>query len=385
MSDMKTTCPNCGTIIALEDTIAAPLLAQKEAEFKARLEAEKQRTEKEALNKAKAETADTIEAQAKQLKEFEKLMQERNEKLKIAQEKEADFIAKERALEDQKREMNLIIQKQVTAARDELYKKAKMEASEAEALRLKEKDEQLASMAKKIEELKKKSDQGSQQLQGEAMELHLEEMLQSRFPLDRIAPIGKGVSGADLQQHVITRQGEEAGSILWEFKRTKHWSNDWTGKLKADQRNASADIAILISDARPNNIETFDFYEGVYVAAPRYVLPLALVTRQMLMGIAKTRATQAGLKDKAALVYDYLTGSQFQHRVEAICEHFTIMQEELQKERAAMSRMWARREKQIQAVIDNTVGLYGDLEGIAGRAMPQIAGLEIDLLADEDD
>lgn len=385
MTDMKTTCPNCGTTIKLEDTIAAPLLAAKEEEFKARLIKERARVEQEAAAKATSDAAEKISEQEKKLGEFEKLMAERNEKLKIAQEKEAEFIAKERALEDQKREMNLVIQKQVTAARDELYKKAKLEASESEALRLKEKDEQLASMAKKIEELKKKADQGSQQLQGEALELHLEEMLEARFPQDKIIPVAKGISGADLQQHVNNRAGEAAGSILWEFKRTKRWSNEWTSKLKTDQRNAGADIAILISEARPDGIESFEFHEGVYVAAPRYIIPLALVTRQMLIGIAKTRATQAGQKDKMALVYEYLTGSQFTHRVEAICEHFQTMQDDLQKERKVIMKSWAKREKQIQNVIDNTVGLYGDLEGIAGRAMPQIAGLEIDLIANDED
>lgn len=385
MTDMKTTCPNCGTIIKLEDTIAAPLLAQKEAEFKARLIEERQQAEKAAASKAAAETAETMATQAEEIAGLKKLMAERTEKLKTAQAKEADFIAKERALEDQKRELDLTIQKKLTAERETLYKKAQLEAQQAEAIRLKEKDEQLASMARKIEDLKKKAEQGSQQLQGEAMELHLEEMLQARFPLDQIEPVAKGVSGADIQQFVNTRTGEKAGSLLWEFKRTKHWSNDWTGKLKTDQRNAGADIAILISEARPDGIESFEFHEGVYVAAPRYVIPLALVTRQMLLSIAKTRATQAGQKDKAALVYEYLTGSQFQHRVEAICEHFQTMQDDLQKERKSIMKNWAKREKQIQAVIDNTVGLYGDLEGIAGRAMPQIPGLELDLLAEEDE
>ena len=279
----------------------------------------------------------------------------------------------------------MTIEKQVGAARQEIFRKAQQQVEESQTLKIKEKDEQLASMSRKIEELQKKAAQGSQQLQGEAMELQLEEALTNRFPLDRIEPIAKGVSGADLRQFVMARSGEEAGSILWELKRTKNWSNDWTSKLKTDQRAAGAEIAILISEARPDGIETFEFHEGVYVAAPRYAVPLALVTRQMLLTVAKTRTAQTGQQDKMAMVYEYLTGSQFQHRVEAICEHFTIMQEELAKERSAMQRIWARREKQIQGVIDNTVGLYGDLEGIAGRAMPQIDGLELDLLANEEE
>ena len=384
-NNLTTTCPNCGTTIKLEDTIAAPLLAEKEAEFKNQLQKAQSQAAEEAAASVRNELGERLAASTKELTTLKARDEEQQKKLKEAQDQQAAFLAKTRALEDRERELNLTIEKQVGAARQEIFRKAQQQVEESQALKIKEKDEQLASMSRKIEELQKKAAQGSQQLQGEAMELQLEEALTNRFPLDRIEPIAKGVSGADLRQFVMARSGEEAGSILWELKRTKNWSNDWTSKLKTDQRAAGAEIAILISEARPDGIETFEFHEGVYVAAPRYAVPLALVTRQMLLTVAKTRTAQTGQQDKMAMVYEYLTGSQFQHRVEAICEHFTVMQEELAKERSAMQRIWARREKQIQGVIDNTVGLYGDLEGIAGRAMPQIDGLELDLLANEED
>lgn len=395
-TNMKTTCPKCGWEIKLEDTIAAPLIAAKEKEFALKeqqfaeqLEKEARRIEQETSSKTeakiKAQIAQDLENKNKQLTELQTLMTEREEKLKLAQEKEALFLAKERVLQDKERELNLTIQKQVTAARDEIYKKAQLEAGELQALKLKEKDEQLSSMAKKIEDLQRKASQGSQQLQGEALELQLEDNLKSSFPHDQITPIAKGVSGADIQQFVITQTGIQAGSIMWELKQTKNWSNDWIAKLKTDQRNSGAEIAILVSQTLPSNIETFDFYEGVYVCAPRYVIPLALVTRQILMGVAKAKTAQTGQKDKMTLVYDYLTGSQFKHRIEAICEQFQTMQSDLNKERATMQRIWAKRDKQINAVIENTVGLHGDLEGIAGRAMPQIDGLELDLLANEEE
>lgn len=384
-NNLTTTCPNCGTTIKLEDTIAAPLLAEKEAEFKNQLQKAQSQAAEEAAASVRNELGERLAASTKELTTLKARDEEQQKKLKEAQDQQAAFLAKTRALEDRERELNLTIEKQVGAARQEIFRKAQQQVEESQTLKIKEKDEQLASMSRKIEELQKKAAQGSQQLQGEAMELQLEEALTNRFPLDRIEPIAKGVSGADLRQFVMARSGEEAGSILWELKRTKNWSNDWTSKLKTDQRAAGAEIAILISEARPDGIETFEFHEGVYVAAPRYAVPLALVTRQMLLTVAKTRTAQTGQQDKMAMVYEYLTGSQFQHRVEAICEHFTIMQEELAKERSAMQRIWARREKQIQGVIDNTVGLYGDLEGIAGRAMPQIDGLELDLLANEEE
>ncbi len=384
-SHLQTTCPECGAEIKLEDTIAAPLLAEQEAEFQTKLKAERAAATKTAIDKVKTELSDELAAKDKQVDELKRLQKERDKKLKAAQEKEAQFLAKQRELEDKERELNLTIEKRITAERAEIIKKVQTETEEGQALKLKEKDEQLHSMKRKIEELQKKAAQGSEQLQGEAMELHLEEGLKAKFPHDQIEEVPKGISGADLQQTVITPTGQSCGAILWELKRTKKWSTEWTGKLKTDQRNASAEIAILVSETRPPGLDTFEFYEGVYVCAPRYALPLAMVTRQTLIGIAKTRRSQTGQKDKMALVYDYLTGSQFKHRVEAICEHFEIMQSELAKERAAMQRIWAKREKQIQAVIENTIGLYGDLEGIAGQSMPQIEGLELDLLANEEE
>ncbi len=382
---LKTTCPECGAEIKLEDTIAAPLIAAKEEEFAAKLKTEIAAVQKKASDQIKAELNDDLEEKTKQLEQLKQLNKEREKKLKTAQEKEAQFLAKQRQLEDKERELNLTIEKRITTEREQIMKKIHAEVEQVQALKLKEKDEQLLSMKRKIEELQKKAAQGSEQLQGEAMELHLEESLVAKFPHDRIEEIPKGTHGADLQQHVITPTGQPAGSILWELKRTKKWSNAWTGKLKTDQRNAAAEMAILVSETRPPGLDTFEFYEGVYICAPRYALPLAMVTRQTLIAIAKTRLAQTGQKDKMALVYDYLTGSQFKHRVEAICEQFQIMQTELAKERAAMGRLWAKREKQIQAVIDNTVGLYGDLEGIAGQSMPQIEGLELDLLANEEE
>ena len=414
---MKTTCPNCGTEIKLEDQIAAPLIAEKTKEFAAKekefekrfkefanqeaakeieftkqLEAQKQKIEAEALKnatkaateKAKAAIALEMDAKSKELEATKKLIVEREEKLKLAQEREAVYLEKERLLADKERELNLTVQKQVNAAKEEMFKKAQAELSETQALKLKEKDEQLSSMQKKIDDLQRRASQGSQQLQGEALELQLEEQLVAKFPHDKISPVGKGVSGADIQQFVLSPTGQASGSILWEIKQTKNWSNDWIPKLKTDQRNASAEIAILVSNALPQGVETFNFYEGVYVCSPRYVLPLALILRQTLMGITKAKVAQLGQKDKMTLVYEYLTGSQFKHRIEGICEQFQSMQNDLNKEKAAMNRMWAKRDKQINAVIENTVGLHGDLEGIAGQSMPQIEGLEIDLLANEE-
>lgn len=385
ITQLTTTCPKCGTTIKLEDTIAAPLLAEKEKEFALKLKTERDTAKKQAREQVQAELLLDMEEKTKQLETLKQLDMKREEKLKLAQQKQAEFLAKERSLQDKERELNLTIEKRVTTAREEIIKKVHEDVAEAQSLKLKEKDEQLLSMQKKIEELQKKAAQGSQQLQGEAMELKLEESLTQHFPHDTIKPIAKGISGADIKQQVTLPNGQPAGAILWELKRTKNWSNEWISKLKTDQRNAGTELAILVSEARPNGIDTFDFYEGIYICAPRYAIPLALVTRQTLMGITKSKRAQSGQKDKMSLVYEYLTGNQFKHRIEAICEQFQTMQEDLNKERATMQRIWAKRDKQINAVIENTVGLHGDLEGIAGRSMPQIEGLELNLLANEEE
>lgn len=382
--NLSTTCPKCGTEIKLEDTIAAPLLARQQQQFETRLKQEREANSKDAMTKARAELGDQLTTTGKELEALRQRDKDQQQKLKAAQDQQAQFLAKERALEDKAREINLTIEKQVTAAKAEMFKQAQKQLEDDQAIKLREKDEQLASMSRKIEELQKKAAQGSQQLQGEAMELHLEDSLRARFPQDRIDEIKKGVSGADIQQTVISETGQPAGAILWELKRTRNWSNDWIPKLKTDMRNAGAELAILVSEARPDGIDTFDFYEGVYVAAPRYVIPLALVTRQTLLNVARLKRAQSGQQDKVGLVYEYLTGSQFKHRIEAIVENFQTMQEDINKERTRLQRHWAKQEKQLQAVIENTVGLHGDLEGIAGRAMPQIEGLALDDLEDDE-
>jgi hypothetical protein len=247
-------------------------------------------------------------------------------------------------------------------------------------LKVSEKEEQISSMQRQIEDLRRKAEQGSQQLQGEVLELQLESMLAARFPMDVQEPVAKGEFGGDLLHRVVGPVGQPCGSILWETKRTKNWSDGWLVKLRTDQRAAKAELSILISDALPKGIESFDCVDGVWVAHPRYVVPLAVALRQSLIDIAASRVAREGQETKMELVYNYLTGSNFRHRIEAIVERFTEMQDDLNRERKATVRMWSKREAQIQGVIDTTSGMYGDLQGIAGRAMLEIPSLELPLL-----
>jgi hypothetical protein len=246
-----------------------------------------------------------------------------------------------------------------------------------------EKEVQIAGMQRQIEELRRKAEQGSQQLQGEALELELESLLRGRFPRDLIEPVPKGEFGGDVLHRVLGPSEQLCGTILWESKQTKNWSDGWLAKLRDDQRSAKADIALIVSSALPKGVEAFDLIDGVWVAETRFAIPLAIALRQSLIEVATSRQAQEGQETKMALVYQYLTGPRFRHRIDAIVEKFTDMQTDLDRERKTMMRMWAKREAQLRGVLDSTAGLYGDLQGIAGRAMQDIESLNVLMIEDK--
>jgi hypothetical protein len=247
---------------------------------------------------------------------------------------------------------------------------------------VKEKEQTITAMQKQIEELKRKSEQGSQQLQGEVQELELENLLRAKFPFDAIDPVPKGEYGGDVMQRVVGAGGQPSGTIIWESKRTKNWSDGWLTKLREDQRTAKAEIAVLVSEALPKGVEAFDMVDGVWVTHPRAALPVAMILRQSLLEIALARQASEGQQTKTEMIYQYLTGPRFRQRVEAIVEAFSTMQEDLDKERKAIMKQWAKREEQIDRVMSATVGMYGDLQGIAGKSLQEIEGLEFPALGD---
>jgi hypothetical protein len=279
-------------------------------------------------------------------------------------------------LDDAKRELDITIEKRVqetvAAARDQ----AKKEAEDALKLKVLEKEQTIASMQKQLEELKRKAEQGSQQLQGEVLELQLEALLGTKFPEDLLEPVPKGEHGGDLVQRIRAASGRSSGTILWETKRTKNWSDGWLPKLREDQRAAKADAAILVSQVLPKEVDAFDFMEGVWVTHPRTVVPVALALRQMLIEVSCARVSSEGQQTKMEMVYRYLTGQRFRQRVQAIVEAFSSMTEDLDKEKKAITKQWAKREEQIDRVMQATVGMYGDLQGIAGKSLQEIKGLE---------
>ncbi len=324
-----------------------------------------------------------MKAKADETAELRGALEANNAKLAEAQQAQAELIRKQRALDEEKRELDLTVEKRVQASVTQIREKARQEADEAARLRVAEKDQTIESMTRTIEELKRKAEQGSQQSQGEVLELELEEFLKSRFPTDSIEPVGKGELGADVIQQVNGQIGQPAGIILWEIKRTKAWSDGWLAKLRDDQRRSGADVALIISHALPKHIEHFDLVDGVWIAHPRCALPVAVALRQGLIDVSSSRLVQQGQQTKVEQVYNYLTGTKFRQRVEAVVEKFNDMRDDLDKERKFMGRQWAKREMQIQAVIDSTVGMVGDLQAIAGKAMPEIPSLDLPLLEND--
>jgi hypothetical protein len=421
MSDPTITCPNCQTEIKLNESLAAPLIAatrqryekmiadkeqaistreseirnrqaeldrQKAAiedQISARLKTERETIIAEEARKANLRIAGDLERKAKEIGELQDVLKERDVKLAEAQKSQADVLRKQRELDDARRELDLTIEKNVQTSLAAERDKARQEAEEALKLRMAEKDQQMEGMRRQIEDLKRRAEQGSQQLQGEVQELELESLLRTRFPRDLIEPVPKGEFGGDVLHRVINAQNRICGTILWESKRTKNWSEGWLAKLRDDQRTAKAEIALLISSALPKDVTAFDLIDGVWVAETRCALPVAMALRQSLIELATARDAGEGQKTKVELVYQYLTGPGFRHRIEAIVEKVTDLQSDLERERKTMTRMWAKREAQIRVIIESTVGMYGDLQGIAGRSLQEIEGLDLKMLDGPDD
>jgi hypothetical protein len=416
MTDLTITCPKCKTEIKLTESLAAPLLestrmqyeqriADKDAEVTKREElvreqqaalvrareaideqvatklmSERASIAAEESKKARLLIGTDLEAKIKELEDLQEILKQRDAKLAEAQKAQAELIRKQRELDDAKREMDLTIETRVQESLIAVRNKAKQEIEESLRLKVAEKEETISAMQRQIEELKRKAEQGSQQLQGEIQELDLESRVRASFPQDTVEPVPKGEHGGDLIQRVIGPVGQLCGTIIWESKRTKNWSDTWLPKLRDDQRAAKAEIALIVTQALPKQVDSFNLIDGVWVTSPHCAVPVAIALRHFLIEVAMTRRAGEGQQTKMEMLYQYLTGSRFRHRIEAIVEKFSDMHEDLDKERKTMTKLWAKREEQILCVIDSTAGMYGDLQGIAGHKLKEIEGLEMQAL-----
>lgn len=425
MTEPTITCPNCKTEIRLTESLAGPLLeatrkqfeqelAQKDIDIAAREkiandkehelvqqqskldekisdQVQKQLKQDRIKITAKAEkkalqiVATDLEQKDREFADLQEVLRTRDEKLAIAQKAQTELIKKQRELDDAKRELELTVEKRVQENLHATRLQAKKEAEEEQKLKVMEKEETISAMQKQIEGLKRRAEQGSQQLQGEVQELELENLLSAKFPMDTIEPVPKGEFGGDVVHRVMSPSGQICGTILWEVKRTKNWNDSWLTKLRNDQRSAKADIAIIVSQALPKDLETFEMVDAVWVTHPRTTIPVAMVLRQSMQDLAFARQANEGQQTKTEMIYQYLTGPRFRLRVEAIVEAFSTMQVDLDKEKKAITRQWAKREQQIDRVMEATVGMHGDLQGIAGKSVLEIEGLEFDTLSIESD
>jgi hypothetical protein len=414
MTETTISCPKCRSEFALTESLAAPLveatrrqyeeqLAKQNGQFakreegiktqedtlrrtkleweageQTRLAKERERIADEERQRAAVKFSVEINQKAQEIAHLGEVLKARDEKLGEAQKTQAEFLKKERALADQKRELELTIEQRVQGSLTTVRAQAKQEAEEQLKLSVHEKETTIAAMQKQIEDLRRRSEQGSQQLQGEVLELQLESLLMAKFPFDSIQPVRKGEHGGDILQGVVNSNGQTCGSILWETKRTKNWSDGWLPKLRDDQRNAQAEIAVIVSQALPKTVEAFECIDGVWVTHPKTMIPVACLLRHSLIEIETARRTSEGQQTKAEMVYQYLSSAKFRQRLSAIVEAFNSMKDDLDKEKRLITKQWAKRDEQIQRVMQATVGMYGDLQGIAGKTMQEIEGLELE-------
>jgi hypothetical protein len=306
------------------------------------------------------------------------------ERLTKAQNAEAELKRRERELEDRERESSLRVEQEINNRLEQVRVAAANEAEQRLSLQLSDKDRTIRDLANKLEDASRKAQQGSQQAQGETLELVLEEQLRRQFPFDEIQPVPKGEFGGDTLHIVRDSTGRECGRILWEFKRTKQWQAIWLTKLKGDQRAARADLAVIVSQAMPPDIPHFNEVDGIWVSSLACTLPVATALRASLLQLANQKRNAEGQQTKSELVYGYLTGPHFRGRIEAIAERWTEMQKDLADEKKATMKRWSKRESQLHTLIESTAGIYGDLQGIAGRDLAEIQTLgDMLLLEDE--
>ena len=385
-------CPDCGASIPLTKALTKEIEASLKIKSDEALEKLKDKLQEEAkkeesrLEEKFEKDKDKIEvkirkeleaANSVELEDLQADLEEKTKSLATANEKELEHRREKRELEDRAKNAELEADRKLEAEREKIIEKAIKDAEGSHELKDAEKDRKLTDALTQVENLKRRIEQGSQKMQGEVFETQLQERLGSEFPFDVIGEVAPGIKGGDILQAVKTRSGVEVGKILWELKRTKSFSESWIPKLKADGRACKADVCLLVSETLPDNVNEFAERQGVWCSSMDACIPLAHVLREMLIKVEGERSVQTGKKDKAELVYEYLTSNEFKGRIEAIIEAFRAMKEDLDSEKRAVERMFAKREKQIQMVVLNVAGMHGDLAALAGNALPTIKILEL--------
>ena len=394
MSNYTVTCPKCQHSFEPTDAIREEVEKElrgkmtdwqkkKEEETAQLLDAQKQKLQTEITEQLKKNIASDYEHKIKLMQENETKMQEQANEYR---QKELDFLKKLQDIQTKEAELELELQRKLNAERELLKQQIQKEESERISikdqeyqLKVKELEKQIEDQRKLAEEMRRKAEQGSMQMQGEVQELLLEELLKNTFPFDLISEVGKGVRGADCIQTVRNNIGQEAGKIIYESKRTTAFAQEWIEKLKADMRSQGADIAVIVTQTFPKDMDRFGEKDGVYICSFQEVKGVALLLRNAILKIYDTKKSQVNKGDKMTLLYDYLIGNEFGEQWKAIGEGFRQMRQSIQKERDAMEKLWKSREKQLEKVLLNAMHIKGSIEGIAGSD-----SIHLDLLEDDD-
>jgi len=407
MSATPITCPACGHVFELSDALTRDLredlrkelsrdVVRRETELARRQqEAEVLREEltrkeaslEEAVRQRVTQATETLRVQANaaaraelglQIQSLQQDADAARKRVREAEQRELELRKERQALTEKQESLELDLQRRLDEERNRIRREAETKALEAHRLKDLEKEKTIQDLKRALDDMQRKASQGSMETQGEVLELDFEARLRSVFPGDEIAPVPKGIRGADIMQTVRDGLGRDCGVLLWETKNTKGWSSQWIPKLKDDMIQVRAALAILVSVVLPEAVDRFGEVEGVWVSDPLSALPLAAALRHQLLALARERVASEGKNEKTEMVYRYLTGSEFRQKIEGIVEAFGSMQGQLLQERRAMEKHWKQREKQIERVVRNTVGLYGDMQGIIGaQAIPDIPALEL--------
>jgi hypothetical protein len=359
------TCPKCSYKFALAEAlnrdIELQVRKQLSEEFRRKEDELRRELSKEAAEKAERSSVELqakVEAQAKELKE--------------ARDQERALLHKKAELEERAEKAQLEAQRSLADEREKIRKAAQDQVLEEHRLKDAEKNKQLEDMRRQIEDLKRKAEQGSQKLQGDAQELELEKALRERFPRDEIESVKSGVRGADVLQKVISDSGQLCGTILWESKRVRNWSDRWIDKLIDDKQAAKADVAVIVTDALPQHVQHMGGVRGVLLTTFSLAACLAETLRVNMALLGQTRLALSGQDDQKSRVFQYFTSPQFHERMATIADQFQQMQTDLTREKAAMNRTWAKREKQIETIVSSTAKFTGELQALCGPALPQL-------------
>ena len=301
---------------------------------------------------------------------------EKSQMLKESRQKELELMQKEKQVKEREENMKLELEKQMLERQKEIEDRVKKMESERSDLKIKELEKKLSDQVELAETMRRKAEQGSMQLQGEVLELALEELLRANFPFDTIEEVAKGTKGADCVQLVKNNLAQPCGKIIYESKRTKAFTQEWIEKLKRDMRAQQADIAVIVTEVLPKDMDGFGFKDGVWICRFSEVKPLAYLLRDSLLKIHTALVSQENKGDKMQMLYDYLTANEFRQNIEAVVEGFLALRKGIISEKVQMEKIWKEREKQLDKVLLNTTQFYGSIKGIAGNAVGDLKMLE---------